>query len=97
ASDLSDRTIITSDNPRTEDPDAIIREMEAGLDPVQLKKNISISSRKEAIKLACTMAQQHDIILIAGKGHEKYQDIMGVKHPFDDLEIVKETLKNLDK
>lgn len=97
ASDLSDRTIITSDNPRTEDPDAIIREMEAGLDPVQLKKNISISNRKEAIKLACTMAQQHDIILIAGKGHEKYQDIMGVKHPFDDFEIVKETLKNLDK
>lgn len=97
ASDLSDRTIITSDNPRTEDPDAIIREMEAGLDPVQLKKNISISNRKEAIKLACTMAQKHDIILIAGKGHEKYQDIMGVKHPFDDFEIVKETLKNLDK
>ena len=97
ASDLSDRTIITSDNPRTEDPDAIIREMESGLDPVQLKKNISISNRKEAIKLACTMAQQHDIILIAGKGHEKYQDIMGVKHPFDDFEIVKETLKNLDK
>ncbi len=97
ASDGSDRTVITSDNPRTEDPDAIIKDMEAGLDPIQIKKNISITNRKEAIKLACTLAAKGDIILIAGKGHETYQDIMGVKAPFDDFQIVKETLKTLNK
>jgi UDP-N-acetylmuramoyl-L-alanyl-D-glutamate--2,6-diaminopimelate ligase len=95
--EMSDRLILTSDNPRSENPDAIIDEMKAGLDPVLMKKTLCIADRKEAIKLACTLAQSGDIILIAGKGHEKYQEIQGVKHPFDDYQIVGETLKSLDK
>lgn len=97
AAEFSDRIILTSDNPRSENPDTIIQEMKEGLDPVMMKKTLSITDRREAIKLACTLAQSSDIILVAGKGHEKYQEIGGVKHPFDDFETVKETLTTLDK
>ena len=86
----SDRVIITSDNPRFEDPQAIINDMLAGLDAKQMKKVISIVDRREAIRTACMMAQKGDVILIAGKGHEDYQDIQGVKHHFDDHEVVRE-------
>ncbi|MFZ6051007.1 UDP-N-acetylmuramoyl-L-alanyl-D-glutamate--2,6-diaminopimelate ligase [Halocola ammonii] len=97
AAHYSDQVILTSDNPRTEDPQAIIDDMKTGLDPVQMKKTLSLTDRREAIKLACTMATNGDIILIAGKGHEKYQEINGVKKDFDDLKIVNETLKTLEK
>lgn len=86
----SDRVIITSDNPRFEDPQDIINDMLAGLDQEQMKKVIAITDRKEAIRTACMMARPGDVILIAGKGHENYQDVKGVKHHFDDHEIVKE-------
>ena len=86
----SDRVIITSDNPRFEEPQAIINDMLAGLDAKQMKKVISIVDRREAIRTACMMAQKGDVILIAGKGHEDYQDIQGVKHHFDDHEVVRE-------
>ena len=82
--------IITSDNPRFEDPQAIIDDMLAGLNSQQMKKVLSIVDRREAIKTACMMAQKGDVVLIAGKGHENYQDIKGVKHHFDDKEVVKE-------
>jgi UDP-N-acetylmuramoyl-L-alanyl-D-glutamate--2,6-diaminopimelate ligase len=97
ASTLSDKTIITSDNPRTENPDTIIAEMEAGVEPQNFKKTISISDRKQAIKTACQLAQPNDIILIAGKGHETYQEIQGVRYDFDDMKIVKELLNQLNK
>ncbi len=90
---LSDKVILTSDNPRTEDPEAILDEMMAGLKPGDMAKTLRISDRKSAIQTACMIAQPGDIILIAGKGHEDYQDIMGVKHHFDDKEIVTEQLK----
>ena len=89
ACDLSTQVILTSDNPRSERPDAIIDDMLAGLDPVQNKKVLVISDRKEAIKTACKLANDTDIILVAGKGHEKYQEINGVKSEFDDFDIVK--------
>ena len=89
ASKLSDKVIITSDNPRTEDPTVIIEEMQVGVEKDDLRKVISIADRKEAIKTACHLAESGDIILVAGKGHEKYQEINGVKHPFDDMEILK--------
>ena len=88
----SDKVILTSDNPRSEEPGEIIREMEKGVDVLSRKKTISIVDRREAIKAACQMAQKGDIILLAGKGHEKYQEIKGVKHPFDDMEVLSETL-----
>ena len=97
AGEWSDRIILTSDNPRSEDPDTIIREMKEGLDPVMTKKTLAVTDRKEAIKLACTLANAGDIVLIAGKGHERYQEIAGVKHPFDDFQIVSETLSMLEK
>ena len=81
---LSDLLIITSDNPRTEDPLSIIEHIKAELTPELMKKVIEIPDRRQAIKSAVQMAQKGDIILLAGKGHEKYQDINGVKHPFDD-------------
>jgi UDP-N-acetylmuramoyl-L-alanyl-D-glutamate--2,6-diaminopimelate ligase len=93
----SEKVILTSDNPRTEDPEAIIEEMMTGVGGEHFKKTLSISNRKEAIKTACSMAEDGDIILIAGKGHETYQEINGEKHDFDDLEILKETLLKLDK
>ena len=86
----SDRVIITSDNPRNEDPQAIIDDMLAGLDAEQRRSVISIVDRREAIRTACTMAQPGDVILVAGKGHEDYQIIQGVKHHFDDHEVIRE-------
>ena len=86
----SDRVIITSDNPRFEEPQDIINDMLAGLDARQMKKVISIVDRREAIRTACMMAEKGDVILIAGKGHEDYQEIKGVKHHFDDKEVVRD-------
>jgi UDP-N-acetylmuramoyl-L-alanyl-D-glutamate--2,6-diaminopimelate ligase len=97
ASNLSDKTIFTSDNPRSEVPEVIIEDMEKGVEPQNYKKTVSIVDRKQAIKTACIMANENDIILIAGKGHENYQEIKGVKHDFDDLQIVKEILNQLNK
>jgi UDP-N-acetylmuramoyl-L-alanyl-D-glutamate--2,6-diaminopimelate ligase len=96
ATKLSDKVILTSDNPRDEDPMAILKEMEAGVNPVDFRKTLIIEDRREAIKTAGVMANKGDIILIAGKGHETYQEIKGVKHPFDDREVVKEMLKMLN-
>jgi UDP-N-acetylmuramoyl-L-alanyl-D-glutamate--2,6-diaminopimelate ligase len=94
---LSDKAIFTADNPRTEDPETIIQEMEKGVAPQNYKKTLSILDRKQAIKTACQLANTNDIILIAGKGHETYQEINGVRYDFDDLEIVKELLQQLNK
>ncbi|WP_343688465.1 UDP-N-acetylmuramoyl-L-alanyl-D-glutamate--2,6-diaminopimelate ligase [Chitinophaga sp.] len=97
AVERSDRVILTSDNPRSEDPNEIIKQMEAGV-PVHLKKKVlSITDRKEAIKTAISLANPEDIILIAGKGHEKYQEIQGVKHPFDDKQVLEEMMKMMEK
>ncbi|WP_396147671.1 UDP-N-acetylmuramoyl-L-alanyl-D-glutamate--2,6-diaminopimelate ligase [Flavobacterium sp.] len=92
ASQMSDTVIFTSDNPRTENPATIISEMEKGVEPQNYKKTLSIEDRKQAIKTACQLANAHDIILIAGKGHENYQEINGVRHHFDDMETIKEFL-----
>jgi UDP-N-acetylmuramoyl-L-alanyl-D-glutamate--2,6-diaminopimelate ligase len=97
ASTMSNKVIITSDNPRTEDPIGIIADMEEGVQPQNQRKTLSIVDRKQAIKTACQLASPNDIILIAGKGHETYQEINGVRHDFDDMEIVKETLEQLNK
>jgi len=93
----SDKTILTSDNPRTENPDEIIKDMQVGIPAERSARVMSITDRTEAIKVACALAVEGDIILIAGKGHEKYQDINGVKAPFDDYKIVEQSLKNLNK
>ena len=85
----SDRVIITSDNPRFEEPQDIINDMLAGLNAQQMKKVVSIADRREAIRTAAMMAEKGDVILIAGKGHEDYQEIKGVKHHFDDREEVR--------
>lgn len=97
ASALSTKVIFTSDNPRSEIPETIIEDIEKGVEPQNFKKTISITDRKQAIKAACQMAQPNDIILIAGKGHETYQEIKGVRNDFDDYKIVKELLKQLGK
>lgn len=97
ACEMSDKVILTSDNPRTEDPAEILRQMEAGVGAHQTMKVLSILDRDQAIKTAVSLAQAKDIILIAGKGHEKYQDINGVKHPFDDFEVVKNYFNKLSK
>ena len=97
ASEISTKVIFTSDNPRTENPETIIEEMEKGVEAQNFKKTISILDRKQAIKTACQLANANDIILIAGKGHETYQEINGVRHDFDDLKIVKELLNQLNK
>lgn len=89
---LSDRVIITSDNPRSEAPEAIIREIEAGVSADKKAHTLSIADRREAIRTACALAQHGDFVLIAGKGHEKYQEINGVKYPFDDKEVLKAAL-----
>ena len=89
ACELSSKVILTSDNPRSENPEDIIRQMEAGVEPMHKKKVLSIVDRKEAIKTACAIAEPGDIILVAGKGHEKYQEIKGEKLPFDDKELLK--------
>nr|MBP9549562.1 UDP-N-acetylmuramoyl-L-alanyl-D-glutamate--2,6-diaminopimelate ligase [Chitinophagales bacterium] len=86
----------TSDNPRSEEPEIIIREMQQGLDNVLMQKALSITDRKEAIRAAVMLAQNDDVILVAGKGHEKYQEIKGVKYPFDDKQIIQEIFKTLN-
>ena len=94
ATQFSDKVILTSDNPRSEDPEQIIEDMKKGVE-VQLKQKVmTIVSREEAIRSACLFAKAGDIVLIAGKGHEKYQEIKGERFPFDDLAILKETLQN---
>jgi len=97
AASFSDKAIFTSDNPRTENPQTIIDEMEAGVEAHNYKKTVAILDRKQAIKTACQMANSGDIILIAGKGHETYQEIKGVRQDFDDMQIVQEILKQLEK
>lgn len=91
AVELSDKVILTSDNPRTEDPVSILRDMEVGVPADGRRKTFTISDRKEAIRAACHLAQPHDVILVAGKGHESYQEINGIRHHFDDKEILTET------
>ena len=93
ACDQSDRVILTSDNPRNEDPDQIIAEMKVGIPIHQQKKVLSVSDRREAVRTACALAKKGDIILLAGKGHEKYQEIKGVKQPFDDLQVLEESFE----
>lgn len=95
ASLLSDMVILTSDNPRSEEPEMIIKDMQAGIDPAKTNKTLSITSREEAIKTAVNLAKPGDIILVAGKGHEKYQEIKGVRYPFDDREIVKKLFETV--
>jgi len=97
ASTLSTKVIITSDNPRSEEPETIISDIENGVEPQNIRKVVSILDRKQAIKTACQMAQPNDIILIAGKGHETYQEIKGERFDFDDYKIVQEFLKQLQK
>jgi len=97
ASILSDKIIFTSDNPRSETPEAIIEDIEKGVEPQNFKKIVSITDRKQAIKTACQMANPNDIILIAGKGHETYQEIKGERFDFDDYQIVQECLNQLQK
>jgi UDP-N-acetylmuramyl-tripeptide synthetase len=97
ASELSDKVVLTSDNPRNEDPDVIIAEMEKGVAAQDYKKVVAITDRKQAIKTACQLAQPNDIIIIAGKGHETYQEIKGIRNDFDDMKIVKEILEQLHK
>src|SRR5690606_19227237 len=97
ASQESDLAIFTSDNPRTEDPELILAEMEAGVEPQNFKKTLKITDRREAIKTALKIAEKNDIILIAGKGHETYQEINGVKHHFDDMETTIELSNQLNK
>jgi len=97
ACQYSDKVILTSDNPRNEDPLEILKEMESGVNVVARKKCITISDRMEAIKTAVTLSEQNDILLIAGKGHEKYQEIKGVKYEFDDKKVMKEMFELLEK
>jgi len=97
ATALSTKVIFTSDNPRSEEPQAILDDIEKGVEPQNFKKALTISDRKQAIKAACQMAQPNDIILIAGKGHEDYQEIKGERFHFDDYETVQEILKQLQK
>ncbi|MBT8313801.1 MAG: UDP-N-acetylmuramoyl-L-alanyl-D-glutamate--2,6-diaminopimelate ligase, partial [Maribacter sp.] len=97
ASQMSNKAIFTSDNPRSESPMVIIEEMEAGVEPQNVKKILTIENRKQAIKTACQLAMAKDIILIAGKGHEAYQETNGKRVDFDDFKIVKEVLRTLDK
>lgn len=96
AAEMSNKALLTSDNPRFEDPQEILNQMEAGVDPQNYKRIVKIVDRKEAIKTAVLLAQPGDIILVAGKGHETYQDIQGVKHPFDDKIILSETFKLIE-
>jgi UDP-N-acetylmuramoyl-L-alanyl-D-glutamate--2,6-diaminopimelate ligase len=97
ASSMSDRAIFTSDNPRSEIPEVIIEDMERGVEPQNYKKTVAVVDRKQAIKIACQLARPNDIILIAGKGHETYQEIKGVKYDFDDMKTVTEILGQLNK
>lgn len=94
AAQLSDKVILTSDNPRFEEPETILDQMQAGVEAQNYKKMLRITDRKEAIRTAIMLAEPGDVILVAGKGHENYQEIKGVKHPFDDKLIITETFKN---
>ena len=93
ACELSDKVILTSDNPRSEDPSEIIKEMRQGVEGVYFNKVLAIADREEAIRTACSLASDGDIILVAGKGHEKYQEVNGEKKPFDDMEVLKNTFR----
>jgi UDP-N-acetylmuramoyl-L-alanyl-D-glutamate--2,6-diaminopimelate ligase len=95
ACEWSDKVIFTSDNPRSEEPEAILSEMQKGVQPQYFNKAMVIPDRKEAIRTACELAQAGDIILLAGKGHEKYQEIKGIRHPFDDKQVLEETFTGL--
>jgi UDP-N-acetylmuramoyl-L-alanyl-D-glutamate--2,6-diaminopimelate ligase len=97
ACENSSKVILTSDNPRSENPEEILADMKKGVDAVHYKKVLSITNREEAIKTACSLANDGDIILVAGKGHEKYQEIKGVKYPFDDLNVLTQTFELLKK
>jgi UDP-N-acetylmuramoyl-L-alanyl-D-glutamate--2,6-diaminopimelate ligase len=97
ACDLSDKVILTSDNPRSEEPEAIIEDMMTGVDAVNFKKTLSIVDRAQAIKTAISMAEKDDIILVAGKGHETYQEIKGIKHDFDDMKTLLELFNKFNK
>lgn len=96
ACEWSNKIILTSDNPRSEEPEEIINQMKKGLDIPSAKKTLAITDRREAIRTACALANSGDIVLVAGKGHEKYQEIKGVKYPFDDVHEVTETFKTMD-
>ena len=95
ASRMSNKVILTSDNPRSEDPEQIIKDMQEGIDPARRRAVLAITNREEAIKTAVMLARENDIILVAGKGHEKYQEIKGVRHPFDDMEIMKKLFETI--
>ena len=97
ACEHSDKVIFTSDNPRTEDPIQILNDMEEGIGVTLRKKYITIPDRREAIKTAVALSEKKDIILLAGKGHEKYQEIKGVKYPFDDKQVLSEMFELLEK
>jgi len=97
ACEHSDKVILTSDNPRSEDPEAILNDMESGLSFGQKKKTLRITDRREAIKTACSLAHEDDVILVAGKGHETYQEVKGVRHHFDDKEVLQEMFALLEK
>jgi UDP-N-acetylmuramoyl-L-alanyl-D-glutamate--2,6-diaminopimelate ligase len=97
ACQLSDKVVFTSDNPRSEEAESILKDMETGLNTASRRKFVSIADRKEAIKTAVSFSQPADIVLVAGKGHEKYQDIKGVKYPFDDKTVLREIFELLDK
>ena len=97
ACQFSDRVILTSDNPRFEDPQEILNQMQAGVKATDLKKTLTIVDRKEAIKTACVLANPQDIILVAGKGHETYQEVKGVKTDFDDKKILADMFGILGK
>ena len=91
----SDRVILTSDNPRSEDPNEIIREMWDGLDAEQRLITLKVTDRRDAIKLACQLAQPGDVVLVAGKGHEPYQEVKGVRHHFDDREEIQQVFDTM--
>lgn len=94
---MSDKVVLTSDNPRDEDPMQIIRDMQAGVLPTEVRKTLVLADREEAIKTACMMARENDIVLVAGKGHETYQEIKGVKYPFDDRQVMERVIKLLSE
>ena len=96
ACEFSDKVILTSDNPRNENASDIIKQMEKGVNAMSQRKTLSIVDRKEAIKTACSLADHGDIILVAGKGHEKYQEINGEKLPFNDVQVLEDTLKMME-
>src|ERR1043166_8545668 len=97
ACEHSTKAVLTSDNPRSENPEEILNEMEAGLNTSQRRKALRITDRKEAIKTAVTLANAGDIVLVAGKGHETYQEVAGVKHHFDDREVLAQTFELLNR